>query len=132
MITYQLGCVWLHTESGIITSSAMKNYRAYLLTKSVQALRGRGHAPPPPLTVCTHFRRILGCPGCEIWRQDGFNFIYCIRSEKTSISTMSVVGIFFYIRSTLPERRKANPWFTNSPFNVIHVSPMFYSMEQLT
>ena len=47
------------------------------------------------------------------------NFIYCIRSEKTSISAASVVGIFIYIPSTLPDRRKANPGFMNSPFNVV-------------
>ena len=35
--------------------------------------------------------------------------IYCIWSEKTSISILSVVGIFIYILSTLPDRRKANP-----------------------
>ena len=48
--------------------------------------------------------------------RDGSNFIYCIRSDKTSISAMSVVGIYIYIPSTLPDRRKANPAFTNSPF----------------
>ena len=34
-------CVWLPTESGIITITA-RLYRAYLPTKSVQASRGRG------------------------------------------------------------------------------------------
>ena len=54
-------------------------------------------------------------------RRDGFNFIDCIHSEKTSISAMSVVGIFIYIPSTLPDRRKGNPGFTNSPFNILQV-----------
>ena len=39
-------------------------------------------------------------------------------SEKTSISAILVVGIFIYIRSTMPDRRKVNPGFTNSPFKV--------------
>ena len=75
-------------------------------------------------TSSTHLRRI----SCEIWRQSkyfqewhvttGVNLIYCIRSEKTETSTMSVVGICIYIPSPLPDR-KANPGFTNSPFKNI-------------
>ena len=46
------------------------------------------------------------------------NFIYCIHSEKTSMNAMSVVGICIYMPSTLPDRKKANPVFTNSVFNL--------------
>ena len=84
----------------------------------------------------THLRGIMGCPSCEIWRQSkdctrhevrewhvatDRTFIYCIRNEQTSISAMSVAGIFIYITSTLQDRRKANPGFTNSPFNEFQI-----------
>ena len=45
----------------------------------------------------------------------------CLSPAKRSISIMSVVGIFIYIPSTLPDRRKANPVFMNSPFKA-HIS----------
>ena len=41
---------------------------------------------------------------------------YCIRSEKRRSALCQWVGIFIYISSTLPDRKKANPGFTNSPF----------------
>ena len=33
----------------------------------------------------------------------GADFTYCIRNEKTEISTMSVIGMVIYIPSTLPD-----------------------------
>ena len=66
----------------------------------------------------THLCGIMGCHSCEIWRQSkdfrewhvatDSNFIYCIWSEKTSISAKSVVWIFIYIPFTLPDRRKTH------------------------
>ena len=102
-----------HTESGIITSS-VRQRRIIVPTCRLPADKVRASLvvvdmPPPLLTVGVGDGHIV----------TGHNLIYCIRSKKTSISAMSVVGIFIYIPSTLPDRRKANPGFTNSPFKCL-------------
>ena len=93
----------------------------------------------------THLHGIMWCTTCEIWRQSKYfrewpiamdrNFIYCIWSEKTSISAMWVVGIFNFKPTTLSDRRKANPGFTKSAFKIkrySHVTECHITEKQET
>ena len=85
--------------------------------------------PPPPSidSWYTHGNDVVHICA-EIWRQSKIfrewyvatdrDFIYCIHSEKTVMSAKSVVGIFNYTPTTLSDRRKANPGFTNSVFKL--------------